>query len=111
MHERKNSGSYEVNERPHFIEQTGWCPSRYFPLCMSSVCSCIIYVIGAIITGITYHHYSLNVICSNPDTFEVTEMHVFSSPLSVVGPCLMSCGGTLFVYIVFQWLLCRPNVS
>lgn len=112
MHERKHSGSYEVNDRPGVAEETGWCPTRNIPVCMATLCSCIIYLLGAIITGVAYHVQALDVECRwKGSHFNSTKVHVYESPLVVVGPCLMSSGGTLFLYLVIQWLLCRPTLK
>ncbi|KAK8388051.1 hypothetical protein O3P69_020137 [Scylla paramamosain] len=78
---------------------------------MATLCSCIIYFIGAIITGIAYRVHSVKVECKYADTYQPIQETVFLSPLVVVGPCLMSSGGTLFLYLVFQWFLCRPMVK
>ncbi|KAK3874789.1 hypothetical protein Pcinc_020299 [Petrolisthes cinctipes] len=89
---------------------SGWCASKHMVV-ISVICSVLVYVIGAIISGITYRVYGLSVpsTCTLPDgRFMPTSMVIYPTPLVVVGPCFMSAGGAILIFLMFQWCFCRP---
>ncbi|XP_050733405.1 uncharacterized protein LOC127006990 [Eriocheir sinensis] len=109
MGERKHSGSYEVSDGPPVVMQSGWCGTR-FMVFMTMICSFIIYIIGSIITGFGYRSESYYVNCTN-DKYQSVKMIGYHTPMVVVGPCLMSAGGSILLYLLLQWFLCRPSLK
>ena len=61
MDGNKHSGSYEVAERQPMgkeTQQVAWCQIGLFPY--MTVISFMVYIIGSIITGVSYRSYGLN---------------------------------------------------
>ncbi|XP_045586531.1 uncharacterized protein [Procambarus clarkii] len=97
-------------EPRHRRHPVGWCGVRFLVI-MSVICCTIIYLIGAIITGITYRTYGLLANCTDPRDFTPVTMYAYTTPLVVVGPCFMSAGGSILIFLLFQWCFCRPGIN
>ncbi|KAG0729060.1 hypothetical protein GWK47_031122 [Chionoecetes opilio] len=111
MVDKRHSGVYEVSDDPDFTRtETGWCNPRIM-LYITTTCSIIIYIIGSIITGVSYRSEIININCTDTTRFQATKMIMYQTPLVVVGPCLMSAGGSILMYLLLQWFLCRPSLK
>ncbi|XP_053631020.1 uncharacterized protein [Cherax quadricarinatus] len=101
-------GKYAVNDAEQRLSRnTGWCGVRFLVL-ISVISSTIVYLIGSVITGVTYRTYGLYANCTFDSRYAPSVRYVYDTPLVVVGPCFMSAGGAILVFLLFQWCFCRP---
>ncbi|KAK4322841.1 hypothetical protein Pmani_006426 [Petrolisthes manimaculis] len=108
--EKAAAAESRENDESSVVGVSGWCASKHLVF-ISVISSVIIYVIGAIISGVTYRVYGLKVpsTCTLPDgQFMPTSMVIYPTPLVVVGPCFMSAGGAILILLLLQWCFCRP---
>ncbi|KAK4322840.1 hypothetical protein Pmani_006426 [Petrolisthes manimaculis] len=99
--EKAAAAESRENDESSVVGVSGWCASKHLVF-ISVISSVIIYVIGAIISGVTYRVYGLKVpsTCTLPDgQFMPTSMVIFNTnmfcfplPVTVPSTCTLPDG-------------------